>query len=209
MKIEKINSNKIKVVIDQTEAREWNVNSSSLSKNTPEIQELFWSAIRQAEKDVQFEVNGAKLFVESLSRGENGISLNITKVKNDTELSEAIERSARRGTVSKTEIRLKRRKSLSKPPVYIYKFRNFDDIISAAKHILNVFNGESTVYCCDNTYYLHLDPIDALDASNIESVTCEFGRRIIGGPVFLARLREHGEAIIKNNALDILLEFFA
>ena len=35
MKIEKINENKIKVLIDIDEAKEWNVNIKNIASNTP------------------------------------------------------------------------------------------------------------------------------------------------------------------------------
>ena len=62
MKIEKINSNKIKVMIDDDEAKAWNVNIKSISQNTPQVQDMFWKAIRKAEREMEFFVDGAKLF---------------------------------------------------------------------------------------------------------------------------------------------------
>ena len=54
MKIEKINSNKIKVMIDDDEAKAWNVSIKSISQNTPQVQDMFWKAIRKAERDMEF-----------------------------------------------------------------------------------------------------------------------------------------------------------
>ena len=71
MKIERINENKIRVHIDADEAKAWNVSFKMIAKNTPEVQEMFWSAIRQAEKDVDFSVDGAKLLVEAVPSPED------------------------------------------------------------------------------------------------------------------------------------------
>ena len=159
MKIERINENKIKVMIDKEEAEEWNISLKSISENTPEVQDMFWSAIQQAQKDVDFMIDGAKLFVEAVPETPEGFAMLITKVTSDEELSEAIHKSGYKGKVRQTELKIKRRmmqrKSLDK---YIYKFENFDTLCVAAKEIYSFFDGKSSVYKFGERFYLILTP---------------------------------------------------
>ena len=104
MKIEKINENKIKVLIDIDEAKEWNVNIKNIASNTPEIQEMFWTALRLAEKDVEFSVDGAKLFVEAIPGQTEGFGMLITKIFSDNDLNLAVSNCSYKGRVKKRKL---------------------------------------------------------------------------------------------------------
>ena len=126
MKIEKINDNKIKVLIDDREAREWNISFKNISENTPEVQEMFWTAIRLAEKNVDFSVEGAKLFVEAVPGSEeDGFGMLITRVCSDAELNEAISNCSYKGKLKQTEMKFNRKKSGRK---YTYRFQDFENV---------------------------------------------------------------------------------
>jgi len=63
MKIERINDNKIRVEINSEDVRIWNVNIKKLTDNTPEAQNLFWHAIKKAERDYDNAINILKFVV--------------------------------------------------------------------------------------------------------------------------------------------------
>ena len=67
MKVERVNENKIKVLIDSDEARELNITPAKISENAPEVQKMFWRAIHMAEENGEFSLDGAKLFVETIA----------------------------------------------------------------------------------------------------------------------------------------------
>ena len=78
MKIERINENKIKVIVNRDDVKVWNVDLKNFTDNTPEAQDLFWFAIRQAEQDVDFRVGKAQLLVETLPTGNDGFVMIIS-----------------------------------------------------------------------------------------------------------------------------------
>ena len=49
MRVEKINENKIKVLIGSSEAKELNITEKMIAHNTPEVQRMFRRAIAIAE----------------------------------------------------------------------------------------------------------------------------------------------------------------
>ena len=65
MRVEKINENKIKVLIGSSEAKELNITEKMIAYNTPEVQRMFRRAIAIAEESANFYIDGAKLFVDT------------------------------------------------------------------------------------------------------------------------------------------------
>ena len=151
MRIERVADNKIKVLIDKEEAKEWNITVNKISQNTPEAQEMFLYAIGLAKESVDFSVDGAKLFVETIPSFEDGIGMFITKVATDKELEAAVNNCGYNGKVRKSELKPKRVKVYK----YIYSFDELDDASRAAQMLMSVYCGSSTLYKLDNRYYLH------------------------------------------------------
>lgn len=210
MKIEKINDNKIKVLIDMDEVREWNVDIKNLSKNTPEIQEMFWTAIKLAERDAEFYVDGAKLFVEAIPNQEeidSCFGMLITKIFSDGDLDHAITHCSYKGRIKKTELKgnTKLRYAIGKR---IFKFDDFENVLGAASAIKYDFFGESTLYKCDEIYYLMLIPMTRIDMVGVEKIMLEFSQRQPKTLISHGRLNELGEVMIAENAVEILCEYF-
>ncbi len=210
MKIERINENKIRVHIDADEAKAWNVSFKMIAKNTPEVQEMFWSAIRQAEKDVDFSVDGAKLLVEAVPSPEDeGFGMMITRTCSEEELNDALHRCAARGRVRKTELKLQPRSS--KRGVqrrFVYRFSDFENLCAAGELIGDVFEGRSTLYKCDDFFYLHLQPDAPAYFAETEHILSEFSVKQENGLFMLGYLNEYGEVMIEENAVSVIVDYF-
>ena len=76
MRVEKINENKIKVLIGSSEAKELNITEKMIAYNTPEVQRMFRRAIAIAEESANFYIDGAKLFVETIPSDRKSTRLN-------------------------------------------------------------------------------------------------------------------------------------
>lgn len=210
MKIEKINDNKIKVLIDMDEAKEWNVDIKNLSTNSPQIQEMFWTAIKLAERDAKFYVDGAKLFIEAIPKLDDFDScfgMLITKVFSESDLDHAITHCSYKGKIKKTELKAstKLKTVIGKR---IFKFDDFENVLGSAKAIINDFFGESTLYKCDEKYYLMLIPKCNFDMVGVDKIMLEFSQRQPKTLISHGRLNELGEVMIDQNAVEILCEYF-
>ncbi len=204
MKIERISDNKIKVMIDGNEARAWNISFKNISENTPEVQKMFWTAIRLAEKNVDFSVDGAKLFVEAVKaeEPEDGFGMMITRVVSQDELDAAISGCNYRGRIKRTLLRA------TVSGRGIYKFRDFETVCAVAEEISDTFRGESTLYKYDGAFYLYLVPDGCCSYKDVEALLLEFGSKIQSCQYMHGRLNEYGEKMIAEGAVGVLQEYF-
>ena len=210
MKIEKINENKIKVLIDIDEAKEWNVNIKNIASNTPEIQEMFWTALRLAEKDVEFSVDGAKLFVEAIPGQTEGFGMLITKIFSDNDLNLAVSNCSYKGRVKKRKLTPGRNECIKRAlGKRIFRFCDFENVCQAASAVYRDFEGESTLYKLEDSYYMLLLPTDSSSIIGIEKVMLEFSDKQSKTLISHGRLNELGEIMIKENAVNILSEYFS
>lgn len=207
MRIEKINENKIKVLMDTDEAREWNVDIKNISSNTPEIQDMFRTAIKMAERDAEFYVDGAKLFVEAIPGKIDGFGMLITKVFSDSDLNRAIDNCSYRGKIKKTKLSAGQiaQSIIGKR---IFKFNDFENVCHAADAVSKEFSGISTLYKLGGEYYMLLIPSDRLMMLDIEKVMLEFSDRQEKTLISHGRLNELAEIMIKNDAVEVLSKYF-
>lgn len=207
MKIERINENKIKVMIDNEEAKEWNITLNNISKNTPEVQKMFWRAIGMAKESVDFTVDGARLFVETMPALESGIGMMITKVSNDSELKTAVENCGYKGKISNSELKAQAGNRLAVCR-RIYKFNTFEDVCSAAGELKNIFVGKSSLYKMEDAYYLYMVTSDPLSVCETEIVLSEFAAKVANSQYVHGRLSEYGSMMIEDNTLEVVNQYF-
>ncbi len=207
MRIERVDENKIKVLLDDNEAKEWNITVKNISENTPEVQKMFWHAIRVVKENIDFSIDGAKLFVETIPSCDSGIGMFITKVCNDAELREAVSRCSYKGKIRRNELKpdatqmLKRRKC-------VYRFDDFDSVCDAAKVLRGKYIGMSTLYKMNGEFYLCLIPRGPVSLCEAEVMLPEFAQRLSHGQYVHGKLNEYGTKMIEYDAIDILNEYF-
>ncbi len=204
MRIEKISKDKIKIMIDGNEAKAWNISFKNISENTPEVQKMFWTALRLAEKNVDFSVQGAKLFVEAVKAEteEDGFGMLVTRVCSEEELKTAISNCSYRGKLKRTELKAQ----LSRQA--IYRFRDFDAVCHAAEQMADFYEGKSVLYKCDGAFYLYLIPTRAEISEELEALLSEFAFRVQNEQYIHGRLNEYGEKMIADRAVEVMQEYF-
>lgn len=208
MRIEKISEDKIKVLIDESEAREWNITFKNISENTPEVQKMFWTAIRMAEENVDFYVDGAKLFVEAVRDCElngNGFGMVITRVRSEEELNEAVDNCSYKGRLRRAKLDGRHRIA---PKKYIFRFNDFDDVCAAVGEVYSLCGGESALYKCDDKYYLLVSPRNTALFADAQRALAEFGHKTDNSIYMHGYLNEYGELMIPENAIDVLAKYF-
>ena len=85
MKIEKVNDNKIKVIVSFDDLEERDIDVSTFSYSSPETQELFWDLMEQAESELGFSVAESQLCIEAVSDVEEGFVITITRIDEEGE----------------------------------------------------------------------------------------------------------------------------
>lgn len=67
MQIEKLNENKIRITLNLEDLKENNIDLHSFMASSIESQDLFYSMLDKAEKEVGFETKDYKLMIEALA----------------------------------------------------------------------------------------------------------------------------------------------
>ena len=125
MQIEKINNNKLKVVLNINDLEENNIDLNNFMANSLQSQELFLDILDLAEEQFNFYVHDSKLIIESISLANNIFVFTITKLNETTDNNSAN---------------------------YIYCFENFDDIANILEYINpnNLFKYNDKYYLISN-----------------------------------------------------------
>ncbi len=208
MRIEKINENKIKVLIDTDEAREWNISAGNMASDSPAVQEMFRTAIRLAQQEVRFSIDGAKLFVEAIPEHTDGFGMLITRIFSDKDLNAAVANCSYRGKIKKRCLYPENAESKIKS-CRIFRFGDFDNVCRAAEAIHRDFSGDSMLYKCDGSYYMLLAPDDIRIMLSVEKIMLEFSDKQNRTLISHGRLNELGEIMIRHDAVNVLVEYFS
>lgn len=90
--------------------------------------------------------------------------------------------------------------------LFIYKFNNFENIITASKKIKSNSQIKSTLCKDKNAYYL-LVKIQANYLKNIKHLFIEYGEEIQANPLIESKIKEHYDLVIKKDAIQTLAKF--
>ncbi len=206
MRIERVNENKIRVMIDGQEAEKLKLSFRNISQNTPEAQRLLRIAIKMAEENVDFSVQGRKLFVEAVRDTEcEGFAMLITRVSNEEELHHAISHCSYQGTLKKSKLNLEIEEKGEKS---IFCFSDFEHACMAAEELMARFSGTSSLYKYQSKFYLCLISQICDRIQRFEPILLEFGEKVENSRYMEGRLHEYGELMIACNALEVMKEYF-
>ncbi len=205
MRIEKINENKIKIEIDSFDIKAWNVDLKNFSANTPEAQDMFWHALRQAEQDVDFFVGKAQLMVETMPAPDNGFVMVVSKLESESEIAEALARTGKR--TRPTEIRVRRR-SRQVSLLRIFRFSDFESLCDGVREIYELYIGDSRLTKYQGGFFLELVPRDSFGLFELENVLSEFAEKVSKPLAIQGVLNEHGLVMMKENAVSLIAENF-
>ena len=128
MQIEKLNDDKLKVVLNKKDLKENDIDLNTFMANSLDSQELFLDILDIAEEKFNFYVDDSKLLIESISLANDIFIFTITKVNENISTNTSINN--------------------------IYCFNSFDHLADALKLINLSIN---KIYTYNNRFYLILD----------------------------------------------------
>lgn len=213
MKFEKINENKIKVILNISELCMNNVDFHSFMSNPLKSPELFDTILDAAEKQTGFKTKDYNLRIEVLSLSNIDFVITLTKLENDN-----LKFSDKKSQYNSSKSAFKhtnRTITSCDDSIFIYCFDNFDDFcnftdlfscITKCKHI----NVKNSLYLYNDKYYLvfNLNTNKIVDIDTLTSVISEFAVLIHNSNVFNNYLSEHGKLLAYNNAINIINTYF-
>lgn len=209
MKIEKLTENKIRIILKRDDFKDKKININEIFLTTSESQKLFLEILNKAEKEVDFDTTGHKLLIEAYSETSDIFIFTITKY---------LEKEITEEKNNKKILSIRKRTQIFNASALIYKFCDFESFCEFCDFIHNNHNintqklyKSSILYLYNNTYYLTIDGINLSNKSllTFHSILLEFSSLTKYTKNFKFKLKEHGKIIIKNNAINTGIRYFA
>lgn len=209
MKIEKLNENKIRIILSNKDLLEKNINFNSFMSNSAEAQDLFLDMLEEAEERVGFVTKDYKIKIEALAMADGDFVLTITRF-NQKDSSDAT-----LGQKSK-KVTAKRKVAPLDSESLVYEFNSFDDFclfssfVAPIKELGNIAKS-TQLYTYNSKYYLLFTKLNHEHPyiRNFYTLITEFGTFINHSDLFASKLHERGKLIIKNNAIKICTKHFS
>ncbi|GLB58020.1 genetic competence negative regulator [Cytobacillus sp. NCCP-133] len=192
MRLERLNSNKIKIFLTLDDLTERGLTKEDVWKDSLKWHQLFHEMLEEASEEFGVDIQGS-VAVEIFSMQAQGMVMIVTMDEHlDEELLEDgfIEMQV---TVDGTED-------------ILFEFQDIEDVIDMAKrlHIVHIDTG--SLYAYKERYYYHADDISGEDIQRAIAILAEFGNPSLTSPHLL---HEYGKLIIKGEAVKKLIEFFS
>ncbi|OON95289.1 MAG: competence protein [Epulopiscium sp. Nele67-Bin005] len=220
MKIEKISESQIRITLNHADLSNRNIKITELAYGSAKAQALFKDMMSKAYEDFGFETNNVPLMIEAVPLSLDSIMIVVTKVDDPDELDEKLESLSERPTHRTFKDMEDDHSSYSSPtdtveeePVtgsqLMYCFDSLDDVASASHQIQHLYFGASSIHKYSEKYFLILNSNQYANTSHtvLTSILNEFGNYAYSSHLNEYYLLEHGQVIIKANAVDILAKY--
>lgn len=208
MKIEKLNENKIRIILSSQDLIEKNIDFNSFMSNSIETQDLFFDMLEEAEEKVGFVTRDHKIKIEALALAGGEFVLTITKYGKQSDADTHL-------VTKQKNIKAKRITNKLNQDILIYSFKTFDDFclfssnINRLKNINNIAKN-IVLYTYNSQYYLQLTKpnIENPSLKTIGTIITEYGSYIRNSNLFSYKLSERGKIILKHNAIKQCIKYF-
>lgn len=213
MKVEKISDTQVKFFLSQSDLNERDINMAELAFGSEKAHALFREMLSEASFQCGFDFENSPIMIEAVTLSAESIMIVVTKI---TSLDEFENRLALPNKNNKDEDcpqieECKECKESQDSSEYqdltIYSFDELDDAVNASVRLHGRFNGESRLYKKQGRYFLLLHNVEPVfSMSELEEVLGEYGQKYASSSLSQYYLSEHGEIMIKQNAVQILAE---
>lgn len=225
MKIEKISDTQIRVMLNHSELKNRDIQIGELAYGSTKAQALFRDMMLQAYEDFGFEAENVPLMIEAVPLSADSIMIIVTKIEDPSQIDEKLDAIGERPTHRTFKHPLEDRlvdldlmEASAEPSnssssdtslCFMYCFSSLDTVSAAGNHIAHLYFGETKLYKYQDHYYMIFYPNQASSTQQaiLLSMLDEFGQRGATSMLNEAFLLEHGQPIIKTNALEIVTQY--
>ncbi len=204
MKIEKISESQVKFTLTKKDLVSHNIKLSELAYGSERTQELFREMLDQAFRECGFEAENVPLMIEAIPITSDSIILIVTKVTNPQVVEEKLAppKPSSRKKKKTSESDKKASKNVS-----VFSFDDLESVTAVSLRLYLTFNGTNALFKNDSKYFLFLQndsPYDNVSMEHINSILGEYGQKHNSNVMSMYFLAEHGEVIIKKEAIQVL-----
>lgn len=207
MKFEKLNENKIRIIVSTQDLIEKHIDFHSFMSSSLESQDIFLDILDKAEKEIGFVTKNYKVRIEAFAMNNEDFIFTVTRIteKNETEPNKY------------GKVKFKRKKATVSMKLAVYKFSCFDDFCQFALAVQNssiksINNACKSIilYTYKNYYYLTFSDINVEYKyyNKLFSLITEFSTYVNNSELFASKLCECGKVYFKNNAIKLCEKYF-
>lgn len=214
MKIERVSDNQLKLTLTRADLVERDLKLEDLINPSEKTQKLFRDIMEQALDEYDFINESTPLMVEAVPVGVDGIMIIVTKIdqKNKSENPmDLLFKNKENHKWKKKPLDFVETKPNESQDLLIFSFQTLDDAIHASLRLNDCYRGESELFKSNERFFLVLQA-DTYTADenndNIELLLDEFGQKHISTSLAKYYLLEHGETMIKSDAVGTLAKTF-
>lgn len=198
MRMERLSQDKIRIFLTFDDLTERGIQKEDMWREIPKVHELFSEMMDQAYNELGFDASGP-LAVEVFAMPAQGMVVIVTRGKLERDAESVVEDEEE---VYELEVTLEQSEAI------IYRFKDIEDAIGAAKTLVGRLTEDGKMYRYQNQWVLVFDPA-GLESSSYHAliaVLAEYGEATSITP---AVLEEYGKLIIESDAIKVLAEHFA
>jgi adapter protein MecA 1/2 len=199
MKMERLGQDKIRIFLTFDDLTERGIQKEDMWREIPKVHELFSEMMDQAYSELGFDASGP-LAVEVFAMPAQGMVVIVTRGKHERD-AEASSEDELDEEVYEMEVTLEQSEAI------IYRFRDIEDAIGAAKTLAGHLTEEGRMYRYQEQWILCFDPA-GMESSGYQvliAVLAEYGEATSVTP---AVLEEYGQIVIASQAVKVLAEHF-
>ncbi|WEG11399.1 genetic competence negative regulator [Pullulanibacillus sp. KACC 23026] len=192
MRLERLNSDKIKIFLTFDDLQERGLSKDDLWSNLPKVQDLFREMIMEADDELGFQADGP-IEVEVFSLPAQGMVIIVSKSV-DTDF------------IDEDDPYIEMQVTLDESDVILYRFNDIEEVISLAEKLTMMGESGGRLFVYEKCYYLEFTPDDIQsDEETFVAVLAEYGT-----PSTLThhRLEEYGQELLGRQAIKQLCMYF-
>ncbi|MBN2984342.1 MULTISPECIES: genetic competence negative regulator [Cohnella] len=200
MRMERLSQDKIRIFLTFDDLTERGIQKEDMWREIPKVHELFSEMMDQAYNELGFDASGP-LAVEVFAMPAQGMVVIVTRGKLDRDADSSPEEELDED-VYEMEVTLEQSEAI------IYRFRDIEHVIDAAKTLSGRLTDEGRMYRYQKDWVLCFDPAGWENGAYqaLIAVLAEYGEASTVTP---AVLEEYGQLVIASEAVKTLAEHFA
>lgn len=202
MKIERLSQDRIRIFLTFDDLLERGIHKDDMWREPPKLHELFLEMMEQAYTELGFDASGP-LAVEVLAMPAQGMVIIVTRGKS----GQAGDEHSREDDDMEDDI-YDMEVTMEQTDIVMYAFRDFEDVISAAKQLRSSkLTDSGRLYSYNDKWILVLEPnqVDASKHQAVIALLAEYGEAT---SVAYAMLEEYGKVIMPENAVREICNHF-
>lgn len=190
MRLERLNSNKIKIFLSLDDLFERGLTKEDIWKDSLKWHQLFHEMLEEANEEFGVEISGP-VAVEIFSMQAQGMVMIVT-------MEEELEEILHDGFIDMQFI-------MDEGEEVLFEFTDFEDVLLLANRLAIMDMKSGSLYAYQNKYYYKINHQNSKELNKLIAILTDYGN-----PSFVSIhvLEEYGKAVIRENAVETLLLHF-